>query len=132
MRVGINREQVNVDGQGKFVSDFEILFSRRNIEPRVILKLQQHRRPSRWFRSEIETDAWLNHFWLPRGLQMRVQDEVGALVQTQRHALRLNVRHSSRLPEEQVTVRIENLRFDSDLHPAKSGASHRFPAPQRS
>ena len=109
----------------------KIFISRRNIELGVILKLQQHGQLGRRLRSEVEANARLDHLRLSGGLQVRIENEVGAFVQTKRHSLRLNVRHRSRLPEKQVTVRIEDLRFDSDLHPAKTRAWRRFPAPQR-
>src|SRR5579862_1252391 len=132
MRVGINCEQLNIDGQCELITDFKIFFSRRNIERGVVLKLQQHGQFARRRRSEVETDTGLDHFRFPGRLQMRVKNKVRAFVETQRHALRLNVGYCSWLPEKQVAIRVEDLGFDSDLHPAKSSARSGFPAAQRS
>ncbi len=45
---------------------------------------------------------------------MRVQNKVGAFVQAQRHAVRLDVRNRSRLPEEQMAVGIESSATRSE------------------
>ena len=67
---------------------------------------------------------------LARGLQVRVENEVGTFIEPKFHACRLDVRNGARLPEKQVTVRIENLRFEPDFHPAKTAAGRGFPASQ--
>ena len=53
---------------------------------------------------------------------MRVQDEIGAFVKSQCHAFRFNVRDGPGLPEEQVTIRVEDLRLDPNLHSSETGA----------
>src|SRR5260221_10229954 len=71
---------------------------------------------------EVKSNARLDHLRLPRRLKMRVENEVGAFVEAQRHAFRLDVRNGSRLPEQQMTVGIEDLRLEANLHAAETRA----------
>ena len=67
----------------------------------------------------------------PDGCKMRVENQVRAFVEPQRHAFRLNVRNGSRLPEKQMAVGIEDLRLDADLHAAKTRAGLGFALARR-
>ena len=53
---------------------------------------------------------------------MRVEHQVGAFVQTQRHAVRLVVHNGSGLPEKKVAVGIEHFRLNPDFHSAEAAA----------
>ena len=122
MRMRINGQQLNVDGQGEVVGDHEIFLSRRNVELDIVFELQQHWQPGRGVRSEVKSDARLDQLWLSRWLKMCVQNQVSAFVEPQRHPIRLNVRNGSRLPKEQMTVGVKQLRLDANLHAAKACA----------
>ena len=73
--------------------------------------------------------GWID-LGLARGLQVRVENEVGTFIEPKLHPCRLDVRHGSRLPEKQVTIRIENLGLEPYFHPAKAGARRGFSASQ--
>src|SRR3954447_20198335 len=69
---------------------------------------------------EIQADARLNYFVFSGRLQVRVEHQVGSLIQPQSHALRFNVRNRPRLPEQQVAIGVEDLRLNPNLHPPKT------------
>src|SRR5581483_6580678 len=106
--------------QSETVGDQETFLARRDVELRVVFELQEHRESCRRLVGEIQADTRLNDLRLSRGLQVCVEDQIGALVESQRHAVRLRRRHSPRLPEQQMTVGIEYLGFDADLHSSET------------
>src|ERR1700685_2829689 len=74
VRVRIDRQQVDIDGQNKVGGDGKVALPSRNVKLSVILELQEHREFGRGMRSEIKSDSRLNDLGFPRGLHGRVQD----------------------------------------------------------
>ena len=131
MRVRIDRHQIHIHRQGEVIGDEKVFVSRRNVEFHVVLELQQHGKFRGRLRREVKPDAGLNHFRLPRWLQMCIQDQVRSFIQAQGHSVRLDVRNRARLPEQQVAVGIEDLRLDANLHAAETGARLALPLARR-
>ena len=122
VRVWIDRHQFYIDRQRELIGQQEIFLPGGMSSLRVVFQLQQHRQFRRSLRREIKSDAWLDHLRLARWLQVRIQNEVGAFVEAQRHAFGLNVWNGARLPEEQMAVGIKHLRLDANLHTAETCA----------
>src|ERR1035441_246189 len=107
VRVRIDTHQVNIDRQLELVGDHKVLCPCWDVERAIVLHLQQHGIDGSRLVGEIQPDARLNSLWLARSEEMRVEHQVGALVQPQRHAVGLVRRDGTRLPEKKVAVGIE-------------------------
>ena len=80
MRMRIDGQKIDIDGQRELVGYQEILLAGRNVEFDVVLELEQHGQLCRGLRREVEADARLDDFGFAGGLHVRIENEVRALV----------------------------------------------------
>jgi hypothetical protein len=91
MCVGVDSQQIDVNGKCEIVGDEEIAVARRDIELVIIFHLNKHGMERRGFIREIEPKARLQCFRFAGRLKMRVQDEVVIFVQADGHPVRFDV-----------------------------------------
>ena len=118
--MGINREQVHVGGNREFVVHRKVRRARRNVERRIILKLEEHRKLRGRFIGKVQAKTRLDRFGPSGRLEVGVEHEVVTRIQSERHTRRFRVRHGTWFPEKEVAVRIEGLRFNPQLHAGKA------------
>ena len=57
---------------------------------------------------------------LAGGLQVQVEHQIAARVESPRKAVRFDVRRAARLPEQKIAVRIEGTAADLQIHAGKT------------
>ena len=93
-----------------------------DIERTIMLQLQQHGVAGLRVASEVQSDRGLHLLGLAGGAKVDVENEVHAGVGAPRHAVGFDHRAAARLPREEVTVGIEGLFFDVEVHAGEAGA----------
>ena len=91
----------------------------------IVFELQQHGKQGGRLCREVKPDLCLHGFFLAGRLQMQVQHEIGAWIETPAHALRLQLQNAGRLPEKKVGIGIEGVGggFGDDIHAREAGVS---------
>ncbi len=116
MRVRVDREEINVDGEREFVGDKKIFLTGRNVEPAIVFQLQKHGVKCCRLVRQVQPKTGLDGFLFSGRLQVNVENEVRVFVQAERHAIGLGLGHGAGLPEKEVAVWIKGFGFDFDFH----------------
>jgi hypothetical protein len=119
VRVRVNGQKRDIDRQLELIGDGERCLSRRNIERAVVLELQQHWKSRRRFVGEVQPDRRTHRFRLAGGLEVHVQHEIGAGVETPGHVVGLLRGRRSRFPEQEMTFGLETSGHDLQVHSGK-------------
>src|SRR5439155_4446642 len=85
------------------------------------LELNQHRVLRLRLLSEVQADRWLRQLRLACGVQVDIEHEIIARVETPGHG-RLDHRTAAGFPEQEVTVGIESVARDHKIHARESFA----------
>ena len=122
VRVRIDAQRIDGDGQAQLVFDDEVAVAGRDVECGIVLELQQHGSAGGRRVREVEADARLHGFDAAGGLEVGVEDEVIAGIDAPGHAGRLDDGGRVGLPEEEVAVGIEAIAgADFELHAGDAG-----------
>ncbi len=122
VRVRIDGQHVGVERKTEVVGDDEVAVTGGNVERAVMLELYQHREPVRWLVGEVQADRGLRPLGLSGGLEMRVEHQFIARIETPRQAVRLLPGRAAGLPEQEVAVEIEGGALDRQIHSGEAGA----------
>src|SRR5215813_11592215 len=104
MRVRIDREHVHIERQPEIVRDGEVARARWYVERAVVLELDQHRELVGRLIGEVEADGRLDPLGLAGGLEMDIEREVVAGIETPCQPIGLDPGYAARLPEQEVSV----------------------------
>ena len=129
VRVGIDRQQVHIERQPEIVADYEVAGPGRNAECAIVFKLNQYREFRLRLAGEVQSNRGLYQFRLAGRLQVNVQNQIVAWIETPCHAVGLNPRGASRLPEKEVAVGIERVAGDHQIHAGESFTRNFFRTP---
>ena len=89
-----------------------------------MFQLHQHGKLRRRVAGEIKADGRLHHLGFSRRLHMDVEDQIGGRIGPPRHPVGLLPWDTARLPEQEVAVRIEGIRFDAQIHARRAFPRH--------
>ena len=115
--VEVDAEEVNVYGELELVVDEEGWVAGGNVECGVVFKLEEHGVLGSGGVAEVEADGGLDGLGLAGGLEVHVEDEVVAGVETLGHGGGFDEGGGVGLPEEEVGVGVEGgAGVDGDVH----------------
>src|SRR5271170_1582759 len=121
MRVRVDGEHVHVERKAKIIRYGEIAGSGGNVELAVALELDEEREAIGRLVGEVETDGRLHLHRHSHRHHVGVENEIGAGIEFPREAVRLDPWHAAGLPEQEVTVEIENAVLHAQIHAGKTG-----------
>ena len=104
MRVWINAQGVDIDGQDICVADHVIALSRWNVD-RPATELDHERRMRRWIGCKKESDAHLHGLCFALGKHVQLQDEIAPRLDRPGHVGRLRRGHPAWRPPDDVPAR---------------------------
>ena len=120
--VRVDAKEMDGYGQGELVVDGKCVYARRDVEGCIMLKLEEHGVLGCGGRAEVEADAGSNAFWLTRGFQVHVEDEVVTGVEMPLSSPWLGDGGRVRFPEEEVAVGVEGgSSVDVEFHAGDAG-----------
>ncbi len=120
MGVRVNCENVHVHRYREVVTDRKVAGAGRNVERAIALELHQHGKLRSRVVGEIEPDGRLDNFRFAGGLHVYVQDQVRRGVCAPRHAVGFLPWNAAGLPEQEMAVGIERVRFNAEIHAGES------------
>ncbi len=121
MRVRIDAEGVDIDGQAEGILDDENAIVGGDVELLVGIELKQHGVLRGGLRGKVEADASGHDLGLSTGLEVHVEDEVVAGIEAPGHGRRFLEDGCVGLPEEEVAVGIEDIAgVDFEFHAAEA------------
>jgi hypothetical protein len=118
--VRIDGQQVRVGGNSKSIRYHEVFRAGRDVELVVPLKFDHDGEAGGRLIGEIETQCGRNLTRLAGGLEMSVEDQQIAGIETPGESLRLGVGQRSRFPKQEVAFGVERIAVDGDIHSRKA------------
>jgi len=126
VRVRVDREERDRLGKSEFIGDDKILFTGGNVQFAIVFELKEKREFRCGFVREIDADGWLNFFGFAGRLQVSVENQVVARIETEGHVVRFGLDNGSGLPKKEMAVGIERFGFDLQFHAGETAAGGFF------
>jgi len=116
----VDGEDIHADWE--MVCHLKVAIAGRDIEGSIMLQLEEHRKQCWGLGSEIEADRGLDAFRFSLGLQMQVENQIRAGVETPAHPLRFGLEHRTGFPKQEMGIRVEHIRaaLSGDVHTWKT------------
>jgi len=122
----VESEELDVPRKSEGIFDHELWIAGRNIERAIVFELQKNGKVSGRFAGEINADGGLDGFGFAGRLEMRVEDEIVAGVETEGEPGRFNDRGAAWLPKKKMAIGVEGFGFDLQLHTGEAAAGRFF------
>ena len=128
----IDGQNVGIERQLEIVGDSEIAHACRDIERLIVLQLNQQREFGLGFVGEIQADGRPHFFRFAGRLQVDIEHQFVAWVETPCESIGLDVRRAPRFPKQEIAVGIERAAADDEVHAGKALPRRRFLQVRRS